>query len=102
MLTKNKLQKAYVMLLVFMASEMANAAAVNTTTGKSHLGQILTNQAVVTTITVAFAILAAWKWIEFFQGFQAESALSKAFTPAVLTFMAFAWGDVLTWVGVLT
>jgi hypothetical protein len=70
-------------------------------TGKQHVGQILNTPTFGTTVTVAFGILAAWKWIECFQSFSASNFLTSAITPAILTFMAFAWGDVLGWVGIL-
>lgn len=101
MLSKNKLQSAYVSVMVFMASEMASAATANTSTGKAHMQQILNTPTFQTTVTVAFAILALWKWIEYLQDFQAQNALTRAITPALLTFMAFAWGDVLGWVGIM-
>jgi hypothetical protein len=99
---KQKAIGAYVALALFLVEDEVMAAPVQTAgSTRTYLRSMLTDTKFSNAVTIGFAILAFWKWIEFLQAFKADSALRDAITPALLTFLAFSWGDMLTWVGIM-
>jgi hypothetical protein len=101
MLLKQRYASVYVGLLVFMFDQMAMAQSAGSVKSSSKFGEVLNNPVFKVSITTGFGILAFWKWIEFFSKFETSSALTNAITPAILTFMAFQWTSVLSWVGIM-
>lgn len=85
-----------IMALVLFAPEFAMAAA-----GDKNLANMLKDGNVVKIITFGLAILAAWKWFEYFANFSPAGAFLAIVTPAILTFLAFQWQTVLGWFGIL-
>lgn len=53
-------------------------------------------------ITFGLGIYAAWKWFQYFANFSPGSAFTDIIVPAVLTFLAFKWHEVLTWFKITT
>ena len=96
---KNKAVAAYVGLALLFLEDEAHAQ--NAGAARQNLKAMITDPKFSGAITIAFAILAFWKWVEFCQNFKMESVLRDAATPAMLTFMAFSWQTVLTWLGIL-
>ena len=67
----------------------------------TNLKNMLADGNVVKIITFGLAILAAWKWFEYFANFTPGGAFLAIVTPAVLTFLAFQWSTVLGWFGIV-
>jgi hypothetical protein len=87
----------YATLMTAMVSSNAAYAA----TTNQNIKKLLGDETLSTTITIGFGIFAAFKWFEYFSGFDPGTALIKIILPAVLTFMTFQWQTVLKWVGVM-
>lgn len=67
----------------------------------ANVGTLLKNPNVKTIITFGLALLATWKWFEYFANFAPGNAFLMIITPGVLTFLAFQWDKVLGWFGVI-
>jgi hypothetical protein len=94
---KNNLP-SFVMLafVAFIAMVPEFAFAVQ---GTTNIKGILGDSTFQIGLTLGFAILAAFKWVSYFAGFDPKNALMDAIVPAVLTFLAFKWDMVIGWFG---
>jgi hypothetical protein len=99
MLANLKLNSVYASLIVFLASDSAFAQAVSGTSN-TEFQLIIKNSIFQKSVTIGFILLAAYKWFEYFEGFSTGNALTKAITPAILTFIALQWQTVLGWFGI--
>lgn len=83
-----------IIAIIALVPEMVMAADYSTV-----VKGILQLEVVKSSITVGFAFYAFIKWIDFFQNFDSGKALTGIITPAILTFFAIKWQDVVKWIG---
>ena len=53
-------------------------------------------------VTFGLGIYAAWKWFQYFANFSPGSAFTDIIVPAIMTFLAFKWTEVLKWFQITT
>lgn len=79
--------------MMLIMPEMAHA---------QNLNKILNDGIFKSIITFGLGIYAAWKWFQYFANFSPGSAFTDIIVPAVLTFLAFKWQEVLKWFSITT
>jgi len=67
-----------------------------------NLNKILNDGTFKSIITFGLGIYAAWKWFSYFADFNPGSAFTQIIVPAVITFLAFKWLEVLKWFAINT
>lgn len=85
------------MMVVMMIPEMAFAG--NSMQG--NIGTLLNNPLFKGAIDLGLLLLAGFKWFDYFAEFDPKTAFRNVIIPAVLTFLAFQWLDVLRWVQIV-
>lgn len=100
---KNKAVWGYLSLAVFAVSLtlMPDVALAQSNAMKSNVGGLLRNPLFKNSVDIGLLLLAGWRWFEYFSGFQPDNAFKQIIVPAVITFLAFQWTDVLGWVGLI-
>lgn len=66
---------------------------------QQNFQEFVTNGVFKNIIDLGLLFLAAFQWFLYVNGFRPENAFKDIIVPAVITFMAFNWVDVLGWVG---
>lgn len=94
---KNYLSYLFTSAVLFFIDSFAYAQQANTAQERAPVRAIIDNPTFKQSITIGFAIYAALKWFDYFNGFEPDKALSGIIKPAVLTYLAFNWYTVLAW-----
>ena len=84
---------------VFLFPEIALAGNGNTQT--TNFQEFVTNGVFKTIIDMGLLFLAAFQWFLYWNGWSPQGAFKDILVPAVITFMAFNWIEVLGWIGLL-
>ena len=84
------------LMAVMMIPEMAFAG----NSMQQNIGTLLANPMFKGAIDLGLLLLAGFKWFDYFAEFDPKSAFRNVIVPAVLTFLAFQWLDLLRWVGI--
>lgn len=80
-------------MVMFFIPEFAMAQNVNKILNDGYFKPI---------ITFGLGIFAAWKWFQYFAGFDPGRAFTDIIVPAIITFLAFKWQEVLKWFSITT
>ena len=62
-----------------------------------NVGKVISDGTFKPIISFGLGLYAAWKWFEYFANFAPRSAFTDIIVPAIITFLAFKWADVLKW-----
>lgn len=65
---------------------------------QSSLKSLLSNPFFKSAVDFGLLVYAGYKWFMYFAEFDPASAFQKVLVPAVMTFLAFQWLDVLGWI----
>ena len=95
--TKNTLSYLALATTAFMLVFMPEEALAQQNTQKTNFASLLANPLFKNAIDIGLLIFAGWKWFGYFAGFNPDSAFKDIVVPAVITFLAFQWLDVLRW-----
>lgn len=81
-----------VAMLAFLLPEASHAQNVGKLLGDTQYFKPI--------VTFGLGVYAGWKWFQYFANFSPGSAFTDIIVPAVMTFLAFKWTDVLKWFGI--
>lgn len=93
--------KNYLVFTLMMAVMMIPELAFAGNSAQGNINQLLSNPLFKGAIDLGLLLLAGFKWFDYFAEFDPKSAFRNVIIPAVLTFLAFQWLDVLRWVGIV-
>lgn len=96
-----KFQTNYLVFTLLMVVMMIPELALAGNSAQGNIGQLLNNPLFKGAIDLGLLLLAGFKWFDYFAEFDPKSAFKNVIIPAVLTFLAFQWLDVLRWVQVV-
>lgn len=86
---------ATIAIITVLMPEIALAQGTNAQ--KTNFASLLSNPLFKNAIDIGLLLLAGWRWFNYFSDFQPDSAFKNIIVPAVITFLAFQWLDVLRW-----
>jgi len=78
-----------------------NASAASASKAKGHLSELVGNASVSNTLTFLLLFYAFYLWFEWGHNLEPKSALKTAWLPAMVTFFALKWQEVLGWFGII-
>ena len=80
-------------LVIFLIPDPVYAAK-----AKSQLKKIIDSKFFAGAIDLGLIIFAAYQWFLYIADFNPGDAFKKIILPALVTFLAFQWKDVLKWI----
>ena len=92
----NKLN--YIILLIAIFPSVALAQ----TGGVEFLNNLVQNDTFKKTMDMGLILLAGYQWFMYLNGFKPDGAFKDIIVPAAITFFAFNWVRVLSWVGLVS
>lgn len=98
---KNLKNNYLVLSLIMMVSLVLPEVALAGNSMQGNLGTLLNNPLFKGAIDLGLLLLAGFRWFDYFAEFDPASAFKRIIVPAVLTFLAFQWVDVLRWVQII-
>jgi hypothetical protein len=93
--------KNYLVFTLAMVAMILPELAFAGNAAQGNIGQLLNNPLFKGAIDLGLLLLAGFKWFDYFAEFDPKSAFRNVIVPAVLTFLAFQWLDVLRWVQII-
>jgi hypothetical protein len=83
--------------IAIIAMSIPEVALAQNNAQKTNFSSLLSNPLFKNAIDIGLLIFAGWKWFNYFSDFNPDSAFKSIVVPAVITFLAFQWLDVLRW-----
>ena len=89
-------------LILFVVLIMPSYAFAQQGSGVDFLNKLVSNSTFKKTIDMGLILLAGYQWFMYLNGFKPEGAFKDIIIPAAITFFAFNWVRVLSWVGLVS